>query len=220
MQHDFTPQRRLFDQGSRREQAREIEQRDRLGRVAAGFDHRLGERHRPGEARWQPARVDSLEPLFGLGLVAERIGERAADQWNFARRNGAALEQADDVARLSAAEEIDDDRVGFALRLPDVGLGGDDRRADGGDPLRLAGIGRLVAGGDARLQRLEIEGQLGDRRLRRRGSAERQPGDDRRRRERAGETRRGHGLAPLSRISMRRFSAENGWAGSRRRLSA
>ena len=54
--------------------------------------------------------------------------------------------------------------------LPDLGLGRADRRADGADPIGLAGVGRFVAGGDAHLQALQVHRQVGDR-LRRRGGA-------------------------------------------------
>ena len=217
-QHDLAPQRRLFDQRSGSEKAREIEQFDRLGRIAAGLDHRLGEGHRAGEPQWKPTRVDVRQALLGLGLVAEDIRKGPPHLRDFAGRNGAALDQADDVARLAAAQQIDDDRVGLALRLPDLGLGRGDRGADGADPFGLAGVGRFVAGGDARLQVLQVQGQVGDR-LRRSGRAAERSGD-RRRRQRVGEASPSHGLTPLSRISMRRFSAANGWAGSRSRLSA
>ena len=84
-QHDLAPQRRLFDQRSGREKAREIEQFDRFGRIMAGLDHRLGECHWAGESQGKSARVDLRQALFGLGLVAEDIREDPPHQRDFGR---------------------------------------------------------------------------------------------------------------------------------------
>ena len=173
----------------------------------AGFEHRLGEGHRAGKPQRQSTRIDRRQALLGLRLIAKHVGEDPPHERDFAGRNSAAFHQVDDVARLAAAQKIDDGQIGLALRLPDLGLGGDDCGADGADPFVLAGVGRFVAGGDARLQVAEVQGQVGDRR-RHGGGAKR--GDNRGGSQRAGEARPSHDLAPLSRISMRRFSAANG----------
>ena len=91
----------------------------------------MGEGDLTGQPQIDPARIDAAEKRLRLGLVARDIGDRAAHQWRFALGHGAALQQLHNVARLTAAEQVNDHGVGLALGLPNLRLGGRDRRADG-----------------------------------------------------------------------------------------
>ena len=122
-----------------------------------------------------------------------------------------------DVSERSAAQDVDDERIRLAPVLPGFGWGRRDRCADRLQLIELKRIGGLVALGDPNLDPLQVVdhvGQIGRFGERRGGRRKSERGPNPARRSDA------HGSASRRRISIRRFSAASGCAGSLRRWSA
>ncbi len=185
------------------------------------------------------------------------IGERAARKPPLGGDERLVPDEPDHGGDRAAAQDIEDERVGFAPACPNLRLRAGDRLGHHLQLGHFCGIGGLVARGYSRLEALQVlghcgkrrrVGRLGARRQRRGGRdrAERQTkaheppdGPEGRRlaapwgvrkdasllafewgvgRARArSDSEPPHGFASRKRISIRRFCAASGWAGSFRR---
>ena len=143
-EQDFAAQRRLFDQAAGGEQTREIEQLQRFLGVLRRQQHRLRIGELAAEAQALRVGIERRE-LLRLRLPPERIADRAAQQIALGAGKVAALDDLGDVARLAAAQQIDDHRVALGLGLERLGAGRGDRRADRLQRCALLAVGVLVA---------------------------------------------------------------------------
>ena len=188
-------------------------------RSTAAFASRFVSRTERAKATSPASRASSavksvsFSRAMRVGLVIGDIGERATRERSLGLDKSVAFEQRPDVGERSAAQDVDDERIGFALVLPGFRACGRDRRADRLQLIELGRVGRFVALSDPELDPPQFVDEVGD--LRRIGKRR-----GRRKHSERGQSqhapRGGHGLASRTRISMRRFSAARGWDASLR----
>ena len=205
-QRHLLAQRRLLDERAGLEQAREVEQRDRLGRIVPGGERRLDQREMAAEPARLTLRLEGHQLLARGRVVADAVGERAGVGVLELRRDGPDRDGVGDRFRIAAAEEVEDQRARVAFVGPGFGENLGEGTGGAQDRPGMCRLRDLVAAGDLVLQRLQRAHRLVGLRLVR---AHRRRLHHEESEESGGDPP--HGVASLTRISMRRLS---GLAGS------
>ena len=114
------------------------------------------EGYRTGDSRVERLKIEVAEKLERIGFVAADVGNGAAGERTLGFDDRLAPHERNGGSQRAAAEDVENERVGFTPLLPVLGRGDSDRRSDRPQLLHLIRVGVLFSQGDADLDVLQI----------------------------------------------------------------